>query len=66
MEVIYCPKSKELVDGEQCIAIKNLTKTMAEFFSIKVCKTVTGCPKEEYCAIFKCGWEAVGNLFQNP
>jgi hypothetical protein len=60
--VILCPKSNELVDAEQCTAIKNLSKTMAEYFSIKICKTVTGCPKEEYCTIFKCGWESVENF----
>jgi len=38
---------------------------MAEFFSVRVCKTVAGCPKEEYCAVFECGWSSVGTLLQD-
>ncbi len=63
-ELMICPKSNELVDNEQCIAIRNLSKTMAEFFSIRVCKTVIGCPNEDYCSVFGQGWESVGNLLQ--
>ena len=64
-ELMICPKSRELVNEEQCIALKNLSKVMAEFFSVRVCKTVAGCPKEEYCAVFECGWSSVGTLLQD-
>jgi hypothetical protein len=61
--MMICPKTEQLVDAEKCIALKNLTKTTAEYFSVHVCKTVPGCPKEDYCTVFKSGWEAVSNLF---
>jgi hypothetical protein len=61
-EIILCPKSKELVDESQCIAVKNMSKLMAEYFSVRVCKTVNDCPKEDYCSVFECGWQAAGFL----
>lgn len=57
--MIICPKSRQLVDSEQCIALKNMSKPMAEQFSLRVCRQVVGCPKEEYCAVFEEGWKAV-------
>jgi len=62
--LILCPKTKQLVDDTQCIAIKNLSKSRAELFSTKICNTVQGCPKEDYCEVFERGWDAVGNFLQ--
>jgi hypothetical protein len=64
-EMLICPKTNELVDGEQCIAIRNLPKVQAEYFSCKICKTVTGCPSEDYCLAFEHGWESAGTLLQS-
>lgn len=63
-EMMLCPKSRDLVNSEQCVAIRHLPKVMAEYFSSKVCKTVVGCPKEDYCTVFECGWTSVGSLLQ--
>lgn len=61
-EYIVCPKKNSLVDTTNCAAIRNLPKIVAEYFSVKVCKTVAGCPNEDYCTIFECGWSAVGTF----
>jgi len=61
-DVILCPKTKELVDKTTCIALKNLQKVMADFFSKKICTSVQGCPKEDYCLVFESGWNSVGSL----
>ena len=63
-ELIICPKSNELVDCCSCVAIKNLSKVMAEYFARKVCSSVRGCPNEDYCTVFECGWTSVGNMLQ--
>jgi hypothetical protein len=64
-EMITCPKTKTLVEKEQCVALRNLSKVQAEFFSVRVCTTVKGCPKEDYCSVFECGWACVGNLLHS-
>lgn len=62
--MIVCPKSHQLVGEEECVAIKNLSKTKAKLFSTKICKTVVGCPKEDYCAVFDEGWDSVGQYLE--
>jgi hypothetical protein len=39
-----------------------MSKLMAEYFSVRICKTVVDCPKEEYCSVFELGWQAAGFL----
>lgn len=62
-EMMICPKNRNLVDADSCIALKNLSKTMAEFFARKICTSVNQCPKEDYCLVFEAGWASVGDLF---
>lgn len=62
MEIMICPKSRELVDKGVCVALQNLSKPMAEIFSRKICMTVNGCPVEGLCSAFEAGWLAVGEF----
>jgi len=62
MEVILCPKSRNIVDKDVCVALQNLSKPMAEIFARKICKTVNGCPVEGLCNAFEAGWMAVGEF----
>jgi hypothetical protein len=62
MELIICPKSRNLVNKEDCVALQNLSKPMAEYFARKICPTVCGCPNETLCTVFEIGWQAVGEF----
>jgi hypothetical protein len=63
-DMIICPKTSKLVDADTCIALKNLPKVTAEFFARKVCTAVSGCPREDYCSVFECGWSSVGEFLE--
>jgi uncharacterized membrane-anchored protein len=63
-DFIICPKTKNLVDADICLALRNLPKITAEFFTRKICTTVAGCPKEDYCAVFESGWSSVGEFLE--
>jgi len=56
MDIMICPKSRELVDNDSCLALKKLPKPLAESFARKICLNATGCPNDVCCSIFEAGW----------
>ncbi|MDD5650190.1 MAG: hypothetical protein PHF86_07240 [Candidatus Nanoarchaeia archaeon] len=63
--MLICPKSNVIVDINNCIALQNLSKSTAEIFVRKICLSVQGCPKEDYCNVFECGLNAAGELLRS-
>lgn len=64
MDIMICPKTRELVDHDSCLALKKMSKPLAESFARKICLNANDCPNEVCCSIFEAGWTGFKEFVQ--